>query len=270
MTAPPAPAPTRERPRRLAATALTLIALLGFGALGAWRLATRPRLPAAERGRRLARELGCFTCHGPDGAGGHVNHGRADGTVPNFRDDVMMYAGGRDEIAEWIRDGVPRRRAAGATWQRESKAGAITMPAFGDRLTARQIDDLVTFIEVMSSPGIPDDGPARQGYDRAKDLGCFGCHGPGGRLAPENAGSFKGYVPSWDSADFADVVRDRAEFDEWVGDGVSRRFARNPAARRFLTRATVAMPAFRDHLQPGDLDAMWAWVQWMRSRPAGG
>jgi hypothetical protein len=72
-------------------------------------------------------------------------------------------------------------------------------------------------------------------------------------------------VPSWDGRDFPDVVRSRAEFGEWVERGLSRRFERNALAQFFIQRATLKMPAFERHLEPGDVDALWAYVQWLRS-----
>jgi hypothetical protein len=78
-------------------------------------------------------------------------------------------------------------------------------------------------------------------------------------------------VPSWDGADFAELVRGRGEFDEWVRRGISRRFERQPAARLFLKRAALHMPAYERHLGPGDLDALWGYVRWLRGprTPAG-
>src|SRR5262249_38479480 len=90
-------------------------------------------------------------------------------------------------------------------------------------------------------------------------------HGYGGRLAPPNPGSFKGCIPSWDEADFGELVRDQAEFAQWVKRGVSDRFRANPAAMFFLTRGRLHMPAFERHLAPGDLAALWAYVRWLRS-----
>ena len=47
-----------------------LLALFVLAALcGAW-FVFQPRLPAAERGRRLAERQGCFGCHGPAGTRG--------------------------------------------------------------------------------------------------------------------------------------------------------------------------------------------------------
>jgi mono/diheme cytochrome c family protein len=143
--------------------------------------------------------------------------------------------------------------------------GAVRMPGFKRRLNAGEIDDLVAY--VMAVAGMPEsaDSLAAQGAKRAEALGCVGCHGPGGRLARTNPGSLKGYLPSWDGEDFPELVESRAEFDEWVEDGVSKRFASNPLAEYFLRRAALKMPRYKKHLEPGDLDALWAYVRWLRT-----
>jgi mono/diheme cytochrome c family protein len=249
-----------------------LIAVAAIGAAaagGAWLWITRPHIPPAERGRRLAEREGCFACHGPGGIRGTANPGRTDAVVPTFEGDLMMYADGPEQIREWIRDGVPQARAESRSWQEQRDRGALVMPAFGDRLSAREIDDLVAFVSAVHGMDTPDDSLARRGLERAQALGCTGCHGAGGRLARRNPGSLKGYVPSWDGADFPELVRDRAEFDEWVESGVCDRLDRNPLARFFFDRAVLAMPAYGDRLEPGDRDALWAYVGWLRSRPSG-
>ncbi len=230
----------------------------------------RPRLPAAERGRRLALRTGCFACHGPEGTRGTANPGRSDKSVPTFEGDVMMFAKTPEEIREWIRDGVTRAKAASLTWRQQRERGTLKMPAFGKRLSAASIEDLVALVQAMSGTPEPEDSLARRGLERTRALGCNGCHGPGGRFARPNPGSLKGYVPSWDGADFPELVQNRAEFREWVERGVCRRFERNPPARFFLDRAVLRMPAFEKHLEPGDVDALWAYVSWLReSRPEG-
>jgi mono/diheme cytochrome c family protein len=247
-----------------------LVVLVALAALAAWGLA-RPRLPAAERGRRLAERTGCFACHGPGGTRGAANPGRDDRTVPDFRDDLMMYAESPAEVREWIRDGVTAKRAGSVTWRAQRDRGTLRMPAFKDRLSPSQIDDLVAFVLATSDPDPgPDEPLAARGRVRAAELGCIGCHGPGGRFARPNPGSLKGYLPSWDGADFPELVRDRAEFGEWVQRGESARFSRSAPARWFLRRATLRMPAFKAHLAPGDVDTLWAYVQWVRAHPAPG
>lgn len=224
----------------------------------------RPHLPAAERGRRLAERTGCFACHGPEGSRGAVNAGRRDGTVPTFEGDIMMFARSPAEIREWIRDGVSAQRSQSLTWRQDEPRGVLKMPAFGDRLSESEIDDLTTFVWSLGGTWEPRDSLAAVGMGRAEALGCAGCHGARGQFARPNPKSMKGYVAAWNGEDFPELVATRTEFDEWVQDGVSRRFARNRLARFFLERAVLRMPAYRAHLEPDDLDALWAYVQWLR------
>lgn len=253
-------------PRRILLI-LALALAAGVAAVGL-AILRRPDIPAAERGRRLAERTGCFGCHGPEGTRGTANPGRKDRSVPTFEGDVMMYAHSADDVRAWIRTGRTPKRARSRTWLEERKRGTLRMPAFGRRLSPRQIEDLTAFVEARAGEPEPQDSLASAGLQRAEDLGCAGCHGPGGRFARPNPGSFKGVVPAWDSRDFADLVRDRAEFDAWVRHGMSPRFRRNPAARFFLERAVLHMPAFEGHLEPGDLDALWAWITWLRTEGA--
>lgn len=244
---------------RFLAVAIALVA-----AVLAWAVWLRPRLPAPERGRRLAERVGCFACHGAEGMRGAANPGRRDGSVPTWEGDLMMFAEDEQEVREWIRDGVPAERAKSRTWQAERDSGALRMPAFGRRLSGQEIEDLVACVRALAGEPAPEDVIALRGRARAEALGCTGCHGPGGRFARPNPGSLKGYVPSWDGDDFAELVRDRAEFDQWVTDGISRRLEANPLARYLLRRARLRMPAYRRFLRPGDLDTLWAYVRWLR------
>jgi mono/diheme cytochrome c family protein len=244
--------------------ALALVGLVALAAASA-AVARRPNLPPAERGRRLAEKFGCFGCHGPGGLRGAQNPGRIDKSVPNFEDDVMMYAKTPEEIHEWIHFGVSRKKSNSRTWRAERDRGALRMPAFKDRMSERDMHDLVAFVLASSGSPSPDDSLAAHGLARAKALGCVGCHGPGGRFARLNQGSFKGYVPSWDGGDFPELVRDSTEFRQWVERGVSRRFASNRLASYFLKRAVIKMPGYEKHLEPDDVRALWAYVTWLRS-----
>jgi len=218
-----------------------------------------------ERGRRLAEANGCFGCHGPEGIRGAANPGRADRTVPKFEGTLMMYASNAQEVREWIANGVTAARAKSETWRKERDKGTLRMPAFGERLSAREIDDLVVFVMAAAGEPTPGDSLAQAGLERAEALGCVGCHGAGGRYARRNPGSLKGYVPPWDGADFPDLVRDKDEFREWVERGVARRLEKNAVAQHFLKRATLRMPAYEGKLEPSDVDALWAYVTWLRA-----
>ena len=240
-----------------------VVAALSAAAVGLASL--RPRLTPAERGRRLAERLGCFGCHGPGGIHGASNPGRSDHTVPEFGDDLMMYAKTRNDVAEWIDDGVTAARRRSVTWRTQRERGALKMPAFGSRLSPVQISDLAEFVLATAGEPEPRDSLARAGLARLGALGCAGCHGPGGLYARPNPGSLKNYIPSWDGDDFPELVRSREEFDQWVKRGISERFDHNWLARFFVRRAVIVMPRFEKHLQPGDLDLLWDYVRWLRA-----
>jgi len=242
---------------------LQLVLLFALAWLALWSTVLRPKLTPVERGRRLAEQNGCFGCHGPEGIQGTADPGRASGTVPSYR-ALMMYAKNGQDVREWIRDGVTASRAKSESWKESRKAAALRMPAFGKRLNAGQIDDLVAFVMAASGEEAPEDSTALAGRERASELGCTGCHGAGGRFARPNPGSLKGYIPPWDGEDFPDLVRDQHEFNEWVENGVTRRFDTNPMAKYFLRRAALHMPEYKRFLRKGDLDALWAYVTWLR------
>jgi len=243
---------------------ITVLVALAAG-IGVAFFVTRPQITAAERGRRTAEANGCFACHGPEGIRGVPNPGRAEGKVPNYEGSIMMYAETEEEIREWIRDGGTKSRFQSTSWLADRRHGVLRMPAYGDRLSKREIDDLVAFVMARAEMPVPGDSLALYGRDRAGALGCFGCHGAGGRFSRPNPGSLKGYVASWESPDFAELVRSRAEFGEWVEEGVGRRFRNDRIAKLFLSLPPLHMPAYRDHLEAGDVDALWAYVTWLRA-----
>jgi len=249
---------------RLLRIALVVTVLGGVAAAAA---VFRSNLTAPERGRRIAEANGCFACHGPEGTRGAYNPGRDEGRVPDYEGSLMMFAETAEDVREWIRDGAPKARWDSPSWREDRQKGILRMPAYEKKLSKKDIEDLVAFVLASSGIPAPEDSSAVLGRDRAHALGCFGCHGTGGRFARPNRGSLKGYVPPWDGADFPDLVQSRAEFGEWVENGVSERFRHNDLAQFFLRRARLHMPAYRVHLEAGDVDALWAYVQWLRTNP---
>ena len=246
----------------LAASAVVILGIAGAVILRATLF--RSHLPPAERGRRIAEREGCFACHGPGGIHGAPNPGSPAG-VPDFGSDELRQASDH-VIREWVRDGISAVRANDEEWLKRRAAAVLEMPAFGDKVTQGELDDLVAFVKTAGEINPPTTPLERRGYDRARELGCFGCHGPGGRLSLPKPGSLKGYIPSWDGEDFPQVVVGRDEFDQWVKHGISDRFKDSPFASVYLERATIQMPAFSEHLRPDDLEAMWAYIEWLRAQ----
>jgi len=152
----------------------------------------------------------------------------------------------------------PERRAV-------LEAAAIRMPAWRGRLSQAQVDDLVAYLRAAAVAYVPEASAARKGQAVAERLGCFRCHGPGGRGAGSNPGSLKGYIPPWDGRDFAELVVDEGELREWILGGRPRRLQTNPTARFFLDRQTIPMPAFRGQVTEEELRTLVAYIAWLRA-----
>lgn len=217
-----------------------------------------------QRGRLIAERMGCYGCHGAGGGQPIPNPGAKGGEVPGWPGGTwMMWNRGERDVRAWILEGRPEHR--------EPDRGAlIKMPAYKRRLSPGEVDDLVAYVLAASHFGPIEDERASAGHDAAYRLGCFGCHGPEGRGLVTNPGSLKGYIPPWDGADFADLVRDDAELLEWVRNGASDRFLKNPIARRILETQSIAMPAYRDRVSEDDLRALTAYIAWVRAHPRTG
>ncbi len=215
-------------------------------------------------GAGLALKNGCLACHAPLEREQHADPGSRWGSVPSFyRGNLMMYAGGPGDVRKIISDGGPAPLAPAAAGAAPGKP-PFNMPAFKNRLGSGEIDDLALYVMAADGYLIPDSGPVAQGFSLSRKFGCESCHGIGGSGGTPNPRSFTLAVPGWTGADFSHLVSGRGEFDEWLLDGRSKRMAGNRAASFFLDRANLYMPSFRGALKPGDGDALWAYIQFLR------
>src|SRR5438552_2347217 len=110
-----------------------------------------------------------------------------------------------------------------------------------------------------------EETPARRGQRLAAELGCFACHGPLGAGGVRNPGSFKGYVPGFWGPDFDDLVRSEDELRSWIARGELARVAEHPIGGRFFKRQAIRMPAFQRFVPEMDVDALAAYVRWIRA-----
>jgi mono/diheme cytochrome c family protein len=269
----PGDAQTTGLPKRFAGLLISFLVALAL-AESAWlaypvlrALVVPPRDNAAQRGARLAAELGCFSCHGPGGRGGMPNPGSATGEVPSFHEGtLMMYAHDDNDLRGYILNGGPTAKLARPEYRAEMEAQLIRMPAFRDVVSTAQVDDLVAFLRSASGLlGPPDGSPAARGADVVTANGCFNCHGAMGIGGLPNPGSLKGYIPGFGGADFDELVRDDDELRSWIRTGGIPRLRNDALASHFIERQRIHMPAFADRLAPADLDGVVAYVRWLAS-----
>ena len=267
-----------KRARLWATGAVVLLTVANLGALGAVKnILLSIEVTPAARGERLAKDLGCFGCHGPGGNGGIRNPkakgegedaAQEDQEVPAFTQQTqMMYVKSTDDLREYILDGAPRRKREDPDYQAEVGAAALRMPAYRSHVSARQVEDLVAYLRSASGQILPEEKRATRGGELALELGCFSCHGQLGAGGVSNPGSFKGYIPSFWGSDFDELVRDDDELRRWIGEGKIARIAEHPIGKVFFERQALKMPAYGKVLPPADVDALIAYVRWLRDGP---
>ncbi len=239
--------------------AVTAAAPLFFRSL-LWRWELNPVL----RGRFLAEELGCSSCHLPYAAVEIPNPESRWGTVPRFgAGNAFMYAPDREAIEEFIRFGAPR------DWLDDGKIRArlerqhLRMPAYG-HLSDREIADLVAYASAVEGVARAGGDEAAAGRELAKRHGCMSCHGIEGSGGLPNPGSLGGFIPGFLGRNFDDLVADEDDFRQWVLDGTSSRLATNPLIRFFWRRQKIAMPSYREELTDGEVEELWRWVTAVR------
>lgn len=212
------------------------------------------------RGRRLAEEVGCLACHQPFADVEIPNPGSRWSTVPAFQSgNPLMY--GATELSvveEFIRHGAPRDWLEDPAVGKRLASQHIRMPAYESVLSNEEIADLVAFVGVLEAVELNEAGKA--GRQLAREKGCLSCHGVEGAGGVPNPGSLGGFIPGFLGGNFTDLVRDEAEFREWVLDGTSSRLERHPVVRFFWRRQKVQMPAYRGLLSDEEIGQLWLWV----------
>lgn len=262
----------RPRGRRrwawlLGAVLLFAAALVSLPKWPGWYWSWRTQNPV-RRGSRLASHEGCLGCHMPKGRSTFANPGSRWGSVPSFfRNEAMMYIKSPEEVAYFIAEGHAKHAPKSTA---EAAKAPFHMPAFKEKLSARQIQDLAAFVLAADGDTVPSEGPVAKGAELSAKFGCESCHGVAGSGGFPNPRSFTGSVPGWTGPDFDDLVKDEPEFAQWVLKGRSERMKDNRAASFFLDRANIQMPAFGSAISPEDVQALWPYVRWLRSGETGG
>jgi hypothetical protein len=172
----------------------------------------------ATRGHRLAAELGCFACHGPEGGGGTKNPGSQEGEVPAFTEQTqMMYVKTTDDLREYILDGAPKRRARtrlrhahgrrGAPHARVSRLPLVVAGRRPGRVPPRGVGQII--------PAQDEAEVARGGSSRS-NITAF-CHGPFGAGGVPNPARSRASRASGARTTRSRARRRRAP--PWIADG---------------------------------------------------
>ena len=106
-----------------------------------------PMPEGAREGYRVARQNGCFGCHGPGGLVGTHNPGSFKRYIPPWRGrDYSELVKSDAELRGWILDGGIERLESNPIARFFIGRQIIDMPAYRDRLTDREADALVSYI----------------------------------------------------------------------------------------------------------------------------
>jgi mono/diheme cytochrome c family protein len=269
------PVPRLKKRIILAGAALLALALALARWIPGWYWSVRTENPIRS-GAELAVREGCFSCHMPSGRSEHANPRSRWGTVPSFfRGNLMMYVDNAGQVENFIRYGrptppkttAPAGKDGAGTKGNDSKPPPLYhMPAFGKKLSAKEIRHLAAFVIAADGYLVPTQGPVSHGFELSRKYGCESCHGIAGSGGQPNPKSFTMTVPGWLGPVFPHLVHNRDEFNQWVKEGRSKRFEGNRAASFFLNRANLYMPAFGHDLSKNDVDDLWAYIQWLRSQ----
>lgn len=228
-----------------------------------WRWEQNPVL----RGRLVAEAAGCPVCHRPYAGDEIPNPGSRWQSVPAFQggNSLMYGATERRTIAEYVRLGAPARWLDNPVVAERLAGQRLRMPAYGGTLSDAEVADVTTYVAALEGVEPLGGEAAAPGRSLARRHGCLSCHGPEGAGGLPNPGSLGGFIPGFLGRNFPDLVRDRAEFGEWVLDGRSRRLEQNALVSYFWRRQKIAMPAYRDALGEAEVDQLWTWVQAVRA-----
>lgn len=250
---------------------LGLVATLGLLAFLFLQYERRPETSPVARGAALATASGCFACHGRDATEARFNLRQAtngkwrDKKIPTMWEDGIEKA---DIVIDWITNGVPARAAE------RHKQLLIQMPAYKDRLTASEIDDLASWVLAeglrlsqgrgnasRSTPAIDDLNPASISPDvlftvgdrLSRKAGCYQCHGELGQGGIANPASFKGTIPGFYGREFLELTAqgNREEILHWIDHGRGRAIESGltgSLAKKFIEGQAIGMPGYKDHL----------------------
>jgi mono/diheme cytochrome c family protein len=110
--------------------------------------------PRARIGYAVARDSGCFGCHGPGGLVGTKNPRSFKGYVPPWRGpDFRELVGNDEELRAWILDGVISRIETNRVGRWFYSRQVVRMPAYRGVLPDSSVDDVMSYIRWTARDG---------------------------------------------------------------------------------------------------------------------
>lgn len=108
-----------------------------------------PEMPdEAYEGSMIARQYGCFGCHGPSGMGGMKNPGSFTGRIPAWDgEDFEKLVLDDEELREWILDGTNSRLMEHPVGRYFLERQLTQMPGYRAYLTEEQLEKLIIYIK---------------------------------------------------------------------------------------------------------------------------
>jgi mono/diheme cytochrome c family protein len=244
---------------------LLIICVLAIAATVALQIERQPESSPVSRGARLAEEAGCFACHGRSEEEPRFNLRLAAPGDWRSKNNPSLWAGEITDLkvlVDWIANGVPADEAE------KHRNLFIRMPAYKDRLTPGEIEDIAAWIlaeglKIWNDPSSVKLPPAGQaltpdqlfaaGDALSRRHGCYQCHGELGQGGVSNPDSFKGYIPGFQGQDFLKLTADgdRAEILHWIDHGRGRAIESGLLgrfAKKYFDGQAIPMPGYRDQL----------------------
>jgi mono/diheme cytochrome c family protein len=255
---------------------VVLLGLLAVGVTGTvfLQFERQPESSAVSRGAKLADQAGCFACHGRGEEEPRFNLRRAAPDKWRSKSNPSLGSGEITKLSvlvDWITHGVTADEAE------QHKQLFIRMPAYQDRLTPGEIEDIAAWIlaeglkaqvdlDAKAATGssgqpLPPDQLLVAGDQLARQNGCYQCHGELGQGGVANPDSFKGYIPGFQGKDFLKLTNDgdRSEVLHWIDHGRGRAveaglFGR--IAKKYFDGQAIPMPGYRDQLATAEKELL--------------
>jgi mono/diheme cytochrome c family protein len=107
----------------------------------------------------------------------------------------------------------------------------------------------------------PHASAVQRGREIAARLGCFTCHGPGGRGGVPNPGSKTDEVPSFHEGTLMMYAHDDQDLREYILDGAPAKKRARPEYQAEMAAAAIRMPAYRGFVSDAEVEELVVYLR---------